>query len=170
MEYNDLVELWKKQREQYQLWNVRLMQSAEILRNEMEKTLNLPVSEWTEHETNRKRRYVELVDFYMKKKPVRTSPSDDSITSEGELVFGVSVTFDHGANSYPKESLYVPVAIKFNQNRIEYAFYNSEMNTADHEWTADIAEFCSKSIKRYADYLGHDPHSGFGKRTQMGFI
>jgi hypothetical protein len=36
LEYNELVELWKKQREQYQLWEVRLTFSTEELRKKMQ--------------------------------------------------------------------------------------------------------------------------------------
>lgn len=170
MEYTELVELWKKQREQYQLWEVRLTFSTEKLRKEMETALNISVNEWINHETKQKNRYVELVDFYGKEKAERKPPKADSIAPNGELVFGVSVTFDHGLNSYPKANLYIPVAMRFNQSKIEYARFDMENDCAKQEWTTDGREFCKRLIKQYADYFEHDPHSGFGRKTQIGFV
>lgn len=170
MEYNELVELWKKQREQYQLWEVRLTFGSQKLRDQMEAALNLSVKKWLNYDTKEEHRYVELVDFYRKPKAERNPPKADSITPKGELVFGMSVTFDHGPNSYPKSNMYIPIAMRFNQNKIEYARFNTENDCAEQEWTTDGEEFCSKMIKQYADDFNHDPHAGFERKTQIGFM
>lgn len=170
MEYNELVELWKKQREQYQLWEVRLTSSTEELRKKMEDALKIPVNEWVNQETKERNQYVGLVDFYRKEKAERKPPKSDSITSNGELVFGVSVTFEHSPNSYPKVNLYIPTAMRFSKSKIEYARFNTENDCAEQEWTTDSEEFCKRLIKQYADYFDHDPHSGFGRKTQIGFV
>ena len=168
--YEELVALWKSQRNQYQEWELKLLRSPEFLRGSVEKVLSPPNAAWKEFKTNVPYRYVEIVDFYGRDKPMRRDPRDEAIRPDGILVFGIGVTFDHGIDSYPKQEIFIPVAARFTLSGPEFTLFNRDEDAPEQNWTKSTEEFSKKLIDRYKDYLSHDPHTGFGNKTRMGFL
>ena len=112
MTHTKLTDLWKKQRDQFQLWHNALVRLAGKLRNEVQSQLSPNPDTWAEHDTGRVHRYVEVRDISPTPQPFGQGLSQASITENGELMFGLVITFDHGANTYPKEMFHVPVAVR----------------------------------------------------------
>lgn len=171
MNYTDLAELWKSRRLQYQEWQLCLLHSPKALCSALEAKLAPPAKTWKELDANTTHPYVEIVDFYGLDKAERKPLGEDAITPEGFLIFGISVTFDHGVQSYPKQAIYVPAASKLTQNGVEFALFDTHTGAPEvGSWTKDAETFCQKLIGCYKEYLSHDPHSGFSKKTKIGFV
>lgn len=171
MIYDELNSSWKTQRERYQLWEIRLLHYAKQLRDYFEERLSPPATSWINYQTKEEHNYIELVDFFGEAKPTRKNPSNTSITPDGFLAFGISITFDHGPDTYPKQNIFVPIAIRYNGQKLEHAFYDMDSNSVSEAWTADKDAFYAMFSKRLHDYLSHDPHDGFGqKKKGIGFL
>lgn len=171
MDYEELNSLWIMQREQYQLWEDRLIRYAKQLRDYFEEKLSLPKKTWVIYDTKEEHRYVELVDFFNKNESKIKNPSNTSITPEGFLAFGISITFNHGLDTYPKQNIYIPIAIQYNEKRLEHAFFDTESNSVSEGWIVEKDDFYEKFTKKLHDYLSHDPHDGFDIKTnQIGFL
>ena len=171
MNYEELNNLWKNQREQYKLWENELLQHARSLRDHFEEKLNFPHKSWLEHGTNKERLYVELVDFFNKNKPERKRLDSSSITPEGSLVFGVGITFDHGLESYPKEGMFIPIAIRYKDKSLEYSIFDIEPSGSFGDWTKDKDALYLTATKMIHEYLSHDPYDGFDQpKRAIGFV
>jgi len=168
--YEDLAKLWKDQKRLDQEWELKLLRAPMSLRDSVNALLAPPEESWTELETKVPQRYVEVVDFYGREKPDRRSLQNQSIRPDGVLVFGIGITFDNGLNSYPKNDIYIPLAVKVTRDGPEFAFFKKDMDAPDQPWSRNVEEFSKKIIGRYKKYLSHDPHTGFGNKSRMGFL
>ncbi|EMR0602256.1 hypothetical protein D7Y46_04285 [Stenotrophomonas maltophilia] len=171
MNYEELNKAWKTQREQYLLWERRLMHHAQEVCDHFEEKLRLPQASWTTYDGTEERPYVELVDLSDRSKPKRGAPSNKSITDEGTLVFGIGIIFDHGPDSHPKRSISIPIAVRYNKMNPEYAVHSFEGDQPAESWVQDMDTLYSNATKKLHEYLSHDPHNGFAKQERaIGFI
>ena len=171
MKYAELTELWKKQREKYKNWQIGLMQNAEKLRIKMEEYLQPPAEKWKEDDKPITHNYIALVDLSKEDRPISGNISRESITNEGELLFGLGITFDHGVNTYPKQLLHIPVAIRFFENNPEYSFFDTETGGIEKpiHWEKNIDQFCETMVSRIVAYLNFDPFNGPKGKSSIGF-
>lgn len=172
MNHSELTELWKKQQERYQEWEVQLMRTAEKLRCKIEEILQPPQEGWKELDKPIRHRYIDLVDITKDDKPRGKVLSRESFTSEGELVFGLRITLDHGVQTYPKNLFHVPVVIRFVENNPEYSFFDTENWQPDQpeRWEKNLDSFCQTIISHVAEYFGYNPFDGPKKKSSIGFI
>ena len=175
MQYSELNNLWIEQTEQYKLWRNSLIVNVEKLRSEVMTLLQPPRDVWIDINTKEQHRYVELYHISDNPRPIRGGFSDDSFTENNELVFGISVTFEHGSNAYPKQVLNMPVAVKFSNKIPEFAFVNCESKLPEGSWYSDVGKFAESMITKMLEYLRYDPFVGVAdenivKRTSIGFI
>lgn len=171
MNYEELNIAWRTQREQYQLWEIRLLHHARDLRDHFEEKLNLPHTSWIAYDTKEEHSYVDLVDISDGGNPRRKSLNNESITKEGTLVFGISITFDYGPETYPKRNIFIPIAVRYKNMKPEYAIHSFEGNQPAEPWVQDKDALYSTATKMLHEYLSHDPHNGFGKPERaIGFI
>lgn len=170
MKYDDLSGLWKKQEDLYGEWRRKLFASVTALKNGIEENLELKQSFWINPQTKRETPYITIINFYPERESLGKRLDEESISPKGELIFGIGLTFDHDINSFPKETIYIPVASRFCNNEIQYSYYDFEKEMPLQEWTSDISAFCQKQIQKLGEYLSHDPHSGFENKITMGFL
>ena len=170
MNYEELSALWKKQDDLYSQWRQKLFASASLLRNDIEECLNLESQAWQNPETNQEIPYITIINFYPERDAIEKRLNGESITENGELIFGIGITFERKANSFPKESIYIPVASRFNNNEIQYSYFDLEKECPAQEWTTDIRAFSERQLRKLGEYLSHDPHNGFENKITMGFI
>ena len=169
MTHDEIISLWKKQRDQYQAWQIALRKTAELLRKTIEELLQPPAETWLDTQKNKNYRYIDLVDISKKDKPRGIPLSSESITPTGELVFGLGITLDHGVTTYPKSLFHIPVAIRFINKQPEYSLFNTD-TWASEKWEKDLDKFCQTILSEIVQYLSFDPFDGQKKTTSIGFI
>lgn len=171
--YAELQLLWKKQRETGQEWQFGLVRSANQLREEVEKQLGLqnPTYKVSPGKSST-RRYVDLRDMANPSAINVMDLSHRSITENGELPFGIVVTMEHGPDSYPKQSFYIPVAVRFKNHQPELTFWNTETNSPDPRvsWETSITKFSLAVIDTLRTGLSHDPFTGALAKPSIGFV
>lgn len=170
MNYEHLARMWGEQRDKFQEWEFNLLRGPHLVRNRLEEILDLPQSTWTESENGSVHKYVELVDFYQKETVERRPPRGDSITEDGVLVFGVGITFDRGLNSFPKQNIYTPVAMRLVASGPEVCLFDRDSDRPSNEWTQSIDDFCNLLLTRYEESFKHDPYTDFNGQRRMGFF
>lgn len=171
--YAELQALWTKQRETGQEWQFGLVRAANQLRNEVEKQLGLPnLTYRVSPDKNSIRRYVDLKDMANPSAINVADLSHRSITEDEELPFGIVVTMEHGPDYYPKQSFYVPVAVRFKNHHPELAFWNTETNSPDSRvsWETSVAKFALAVIDILRTKLSYDPFTGASSKPSMGFV
>ena len=170
MKYEDLNRLWQEQRRKDQEWHHNLVRTSVSLRDSVFALLAPPHETWQEFNSKMPQRYVEVVHFYGLDKPKRGHIGELSAATGGILIFGIGITFDNGLDSYPKNDIYVPVASKFITGSPLYSFFDRDKDAPDGDWTMGADSFAGKVLKRYKDYLSHDPNQGFETRAKFGFV
>lgn len=171
MKHTELTDLWKNQTNQFQLWQNSLDQQAAILRDEVSGILKPIPEEWTDPKNGHKLHYIELYDISDKPRPVFDEGfSSQSLTDEGELIFGIAITFDHGLDTFPKTIRHMPVAVRFKNKVPQFSFINMQTKNPESEWDPDINNFAEALVNKIANYLKYDPFEGPRTRSSIGFL
>lgn len=168
--YESLAEMWKGQRERFDEWRHSLTREAHALRNAVASKLGGP-ERWESHDGKEQRRYVEIIDLSVATKPVGAAFAQDAITDEGELYFGIQVTFDHGVNTYPKTLYHIPAAIRFHSGQAQFSFWDTQSHHAEgSSWLSDRDAIASQVVERLVRHLSFDPFAGASQRPSIGFV
>lgn len=171
MKYSELNDLWKLQKEQYTLWLRSLNQQAAKLRNEVLGILQPASEEWTNPDNGHKRSYVELFDISDKPQPVSgLGFTSESLTDVGELIFGIAITFDHGLQTFPKKTQYMPVSLRFINKEPQFSFFNMQTRKSESKWEPDVKVFAKTLVDEAAKHLMFDPLDGPPNRSSIGFL
>jgi hypothetical protein len=169
MTHSEITNLWKKQRELYQLWEENLKNCAGNLRSKVEELLQPSVKHWTEFNSSASHLYVDLVDVTNDEKSQAPDFCKESFTDIGEFVFGVSVTFDYGVNTHPKFRYHVPLAVRYVEREPQYALFDIESGSPS-DWEKSLDKFSLSIVERLADYFSLDPFNGPSKQSSIGFM
>lgn len=171
MKLTELNDLWKRQTDQFLLWQNSLYQQAAILHNEVSGILQPTPEEWTDPKSGHKLKYVELYDISDTPRRVFDEGfSSESLTDEGELIFAIAITFDHGLDAFPKTIRHIPVAVRFKNKAPQFSFINMQTKKPESEWDPDIKNFTEALINKIASYLKFDPFEGPRSRSSIGFL
>lgn len=169
--YDSLTEMWKRQRENYREWQFALNRAAHTFRNTVASKVGGPES-WESYDKRQQRRYIEIVDLSSDNKPVTSLFPDAAITNDGELCFGLSFTFDHGLNTYPKALYHVALAVRFSNSQPQFSFWDTKSNRPEEggSWSSDADSFADGIIERLISYFSFNPFEGSAQRPAIGFV
>lgn len=171
MKHAELNDLWIHQYEQYQSWNESLAKQSKLLLDEVKNILQPPTNTWQDHQ-NRIRRYVELYDICEDEpKPLYgLSYGINSISDNGELKFGIAVTFEAIPGGFPKKTSYISLGVRFKNKEPQYSFLNLTTREPESQWETDIRNFAESLIDRIVYHLKFDPFDGLKTPASIGFI
>lgn len=167
MNFQELNAQWKAQQEKFQEWRIALLRAAFAVSKEAEAILN-PPSGWTHHETKQEHKYVEIMSGVNNE----MSPlafGNMEITDNGEGLFCLCITFDHGVNTYPKRRHHAVAAVRFQKGQPEYCRWDSRENQPGSEWQSDAKSFAEQLVQLFADSFSLDPFEGC-TRPKVGFF
>lgn len=167
--YQALSDKWKAQEKQFEEWRVGLVREAHGLRNDVAAALGAP-EKWLSPRTREERRYVEIIDLSTDDKGPASAFSRDAITDDGELVFGISFTFDQALNSYPKSLRHIAMATRYKNGIPEFCFWDTRENRSGTAWQRDKAVVVAEMLANLEKHLSFDPFQGIPGKTGMGFI
>lgn len=169
--YQELSDLWKAQRKQLDDWRVALAREAHGLRNDVATALGGP-DKWVSHNTREERRYVEVIELSNEEKRPAGAFSGDAITDDGELVFGMSFTFDHAPNSYPKSLYYIAMAVRYRAAVPEFCQWDTRENspTSGTVWKREKAVVVTELLANFERNFSFDPFQGIPGRSRIGFV
>lgn len=170
--YTDLNELWDTQQIRWREWHQALRAQALRLRQEVETGISAPLQPWSEPRSTEQRRYVEVIDLSDERTRLRGSLPDNAITDDGELIFGLSITFEKAPNTFPKQIVHVPIAVRFSESQPQFGFYDTQCKTLESHttWETDLTVFVEALLRRVEDYLRVDPFAGPRKKSAIGFL
>jgi hypothetical protein len=169
--YQSLTEKWKKQADQFFDWRKQLAQEAHGLRNDVASVLGGP-EKWTTFHDHEERRYVEIIDLSVAERPPAGFVFKDAISDKGELIFGISFTFDRASNSYPKSQYYIALAVRFRDSVPEFCQWDSKANQpmAGSSWERDKQKLIERLLAVLERHISFDPFQGIPERSGIGFI
>ncbi len=172
MNLKELTELWKARQDLFSKWQKALIQKANALRDIVAKLLDVPDDYWESQDAREQRRYVEIIDISEPEKPVARSFSPSAITDKGELVFGLSFTFDNGRNTYPKCLHHVAIGIRFFQKKPQFCFWDTKTRQpmVDSPWQSDIDNFGNEILQMIERHFRFDPFDDFQNKPPIGFV
>jgi hypothetical protein len=171
LKLTELNDLWKRQTDQFLLWQNSLYQQAALLRNEVSGILQPTPEEWTDPKSGNKINYVELYNISDKPRRVFDEGfSSESLTDEGELIFGIAITFDQGLDTFPKTIRHIPVAVRFKNKVPQFSFINMQTKKPESEWDPDINIFADALVTKIASFLKFNPFEGPRSQSSIGFL
>lgn len=168
--YSDLIDQWKQQSKQYDIYHDGLSNALIALKNKVAILLGQPVNwSWNDPKGN-PNPYLAFWDFNNIEKARVCHPRGIAPNKQGELIVGLRLTLEHDANTFPKSHIWVGVCVRYNARKVEYSFYNYDLHQSDNQWSTDMDEFSEELIKRIVAHLSHDPLQGFNTKQKIGFI
>lgn len=172
MKYAELNSLWIKQDEAYREWHRELFTKVSELRQSIIDAIE-PPEKWTEPEGGT-HPYISIVAIaqVQEGQPKHLTRSNMETTENGDCAFGVSFTFDHGVDRFPKSCLYIPVVIRFEKRIAQYCLWDTQQESiADGEnWSDDKAAFINTVLEKFAEALAFNPKDGLQNKPKIGFI
>ncbi len=169
MDYSELFQLWKKQKSRYEEWDQALRNSAEELRKEVESILNPEKKSKKKKHKITPDRCVEIVNLVGEKAEEACELSELIIAEDGQLVFGVSISFSDPKVESIKDDFYVAVSIRFIKNSVNFSIFNPQASDPV-EWVQDLPLFAEKVLVEFIDFLQFDPFIGAAKQRKIGFL
>jgi len=172
MTHANLCQLWATQEERIAEWRNALLKQCTLLRDAFIAHVKTPAEPWVTPNSSEEHPYVELLYLHPERKRLKGHIPNEAVTDKGELMFGLAITLDKGPGSFPKESPYFQLAVRFNSGKAEFAFFKTEAEGAETPpgWVAEIPEFVEMTVERLRDYLEFDPFERPDVRTRMGFL
>jgi len=168
MTYQELCELWKVQGTQFNNWRTALFDQASRLREEVCAAIQLePDAVWEDAALQKSHRYLEVIQLSEGRERLTRTNVELSINDDNELVFGLRITFESG-----KDCVLIPMALRFYQDRAEFAFYDAQQNAlvSSKSWEPDISQFIAALLARIDEYVRFDPFSGLRSKTSITFV
>jgi hypothetical protein len=169
--FRDLRELYRTKIEREDEWRNALAKAPFDLCKKIEHKLDAPET-WTEPVTNRVRRYIEAISLTDKKPQTSAAGLFGDITKRGELLAGVSITLDRESKTHPKHSIHFSIAVRFSDKAVQICRWDAKAMTplANSHWSSDLDALANEIIAQLKTFLEHDPHEGFEKQIQLGFV
>ena len=169
MNYETMIGLWKQQEELFKRWREDLMGQAEALRLAVETALAAPTERWEDPETQKKHRYVDIVDITQEDLPRGEGLSQEALTPNGALVFGISITLESAPDAHPKNFYQVNVVAKYDDNTPEFTFFDPK-HMEDAEWIGNVDTFIEMIFAQIEGYFSIDPYAGPREELEIGFL
>jgi hypothetical protein len=169
MNYETMIGLWRQQEERFKKWKADLTDQAEALRLAVEKALAPPVETWTDPESQKQHRYVDIVDITKENLPRGEGLSREALTPNGALIFGISITLEKAPDAHPKNFYQVNLMVKYDDNQPEFAFFDPK-NVETAEWTGDMASVIEMIFEQIEGYFSFDPYIGPREELEIGFL
>lgn len=189
MNYEALIDLWKKQSDLFEAWKKDLLANAEKLREHVEKALGAPTEKWEDPATQKKYRYVEIADMFVEKAPAKEAAAGEasneeapdeaaedsgglsgrSMTANMELVFGLSITLAKGPENEHRSIFNLPVGIRYIANELEYALFDPE-KVEFIEWEDNIDQFTALIFEKVEEFFSFNPYVGPRDDLEIGFL
>jgi hypothetical protein len=169
MKHTELNQLWKTQEERLLEWRHALREQALRFRSELAVAIEAP-PDWVDPTTGERTRYVDLLYLPPDGERIKGQIPDHAITENGELIFGVCMTFEESQTSRAREVVYVPVALRFFGGQPQFAFWSTESKEIDGGWQPALTTFIGALLERIGNYVSSDPFQGFVGRSSIGFL
>jgi hypothetical protein len=171
MNYETMIAMWVQQEERFKKWKTDLLGQAEALRLAVEKALSPPADTWTDPESQKQHRYVDIVDITKENLPRGEGLSGEALTPNGALVFGISITLERApeAEAHPRNFYQVNFAVKYDDKRPEFAFFDPK-NMAEAEWYGEMDRVVERVFEKLEDYFSFDPYVGPREELEIGFL
>lgn len=172
MKHSQLCELWASQEDRFAEWRDALPKPCFLLRDAFVAEVESPSEPWVHPVSGEKHPYVSLLYLHPQTIPMKGTPPPDSITERGELMFGLAITLDRDNGAFPKESMYLNLAVRFSSGQAQFTFFSSEREEAEVPpgWVSDVGKFVGLAVDRIRGYLDFDPFDGAREKTGIGFL
>lgn len=170
--HDELCKMWAQQRKTIIDWQHQLIRAALALRNEVAVKLGAADKTW-KSENNEVKRYIEAVEIDENKDNCKLNLGSRIFNEQDIGVFGISITFDHGLSSYPKQAVYMPIGVRaLSPQLAEFCDWNSEEQKirGGAKWIADQTAAADLVINRFKEYVADDLFSASIKHSGFGFI
>ena len=169
--YQALVDKLQAQSKKFDEWRPALINEAYVIRSDIVSILGCP-EEWVTHDKAERRKYVDVINLSNSNGGFAGILSYNSITDQGELVFGISFTLDLGPKIHPKWISYIPVAVRYKDYIPEYCQWDthSEAPRTGSSWQRSKKLFIEEILNALNRYLSMDPFQGIPVKSTIGFI
>lgn len=169
MNYENMIGMWKQQEALFKKWKTDLLGQTEALRLAVEKALAPPAESWEDPKTQKKHRYVDIIDITKEEMPRGEGLSREALTPDGGLVFGISITLEKAPDDHPKNFYQVNLMVKYDDNRPEFTFFDPK-HMQDAEWTADVDQVIEQIFEQVEGYFNFNPYVGPREELEIGFL
>ena len=168
MTFKELTTIWIHSEKLCTEWARGLVQGAFLAGKELTNQL-FPDDPSSSEEKLKISDYFSISASVVDNELVPLTVGNMDITDDGEGKFLIALKFEHAANAFPKKTLTVAAAIRYQNKLIEYDLWDIEANKSNGRWTSDIGDFSASVIQVYKDNLSHDPMDGH-QRARIGFL
>jgi hypothetical protein len=172
MKHSDFCQLWTKQEDRFAEWRDALNKQCVLLRDAFVARVEPPAEPWVDPVSDENHTYVDLLYLHPKTKRMKGNIPKEALTEKGELMFGLAITFDRDRGSFPKETAYFQIAVRFNAGQAQFSFFKTESDGAETPpgWVSEIPKFVELMLERLRGYLDFDPFAGARDKTGIGFL
>lgn len=166
MKYEELNRLFQQRNDNVLNFAQKLANAALQVRGRIEDILEPADKTWKHVSDGSEFRYVDIV----RPDNDRELPNPGWIREDGVLYCNVLITFDHGPGTYPKRLVACPIAIRFFDRNLQYAFFNPVDEVIDGNWYGDQGVFCEDVVQSYSSLMQHHPEDGYRRTRGIGFL
>lgn len=172
MKHSDFCRLWTKQEDRFAEWRDALCKQCILLRDAFVARVEPPGEPWVDPVSQVTHSYVELLYLHPETKRLKGHIPDEALTENGELMFGLAITFERDRDSFPKETGYLQLAVRFNSCQAQFSFFSTNSDGAETPpgWVSDIPQFIDLMLGRLQNYVEYDPFSGARDKKGIGFL
>lgn len=172
MNHSDYCQLWANQEERFAEWRDALCKQCVLLRDAFVARVEPPDELWVNPVSRESHSYVDLLYLHPETKRMKGHIPKEAITEKGELMFGLAITFDRDRNSFPKETCYLQLAVRFNAGQAQFSFFRTESDGAETPpgWVSDVPKFVELMLERLQGYVEFDPFAGARNKAGIGFL
>ena len=172
MKHSDYCQLWVKQKDRLAEWRDALHKQCVQLRDAFIARVEPPNEPWINPVSDERNSYVNLLYLHPETKRMKGHIPQEALTEKGELMFGLEITLDRDRNSFPKETCYLQLAVRFNASQAQFSFFKTESDGAETPpgWVSDIPKFVELMLERLQSYVEFDPFAGARDKTGIGFL
>ena len=172
MKHSDFCQLWTKQEDRFAEWRDALCKQCKLLRDAFVARVETPAQPWVNSVSGETHPYVDLLYLHPETKRMKGHIPKEALTEKGELMFGLTITFDRDRDSFPKETAYFQLAVRFNAGRAQFSFFKTESDGAATPpgWVSEIPQFVDLMLERLREYVDFDPFAGARDKMGIGFL
>ena len=169
MKYEELNALHIARERKKNDWLDLLYASAFSLRYTIHEKLGAPEA-WNNKGTETA--YIRVMKVGRDLAPTPMQPSLMLANMDGVFVFGISITFEPGANSFPKNNQFTAVGVKMTSGAPTYCMWDLENDAPwpKGQWATTADEAADMVIKYFSEALtSFDPETSFTSQQKLGF-
>ena len=170
--YDDLNNFWNHMHSRHEKWLHDIQEQATCLRDEVTTMLNPPSEFLDEHGALEPMRYVEVVELFEKKISLDETTALSRITDNGELLFGLSITFGKVSNTLQKHRVHVPIAVRFHNGIRQFGFYDPLSKTVESSpaWEDDMEMFIEMLLNRIKEFMDTNQFIGHYSKSAISLL